>query len=136
VTERVTIVGHVVEPPQPRQSARGLAWTRVRVESVSGGHEVVEATAFGAFAERCVECLTAGDRVVIMGHRSEKGLVADEVAISVRRTPARSDRSGEVPDEPPDVDPEPWHTWVATPATRPPPLVVPRSIIVDDQEDY
>lgn len=92
MSERVTIVGHVVEPPTLRRSARGLAWTRVQVESVAAGHALVEATAFGGLAERCASCLASGDRAVIVAHHGEKGVVADEVAISLRHDPAHSVR--------------------------------------------
>ncbi len=112
VTERVTIVGHVVEAPHVRRSARGLTWALVRVESVAGHHVVVEATAFGAFAERCAACLTAGDRVVIVGHQGKRGVVADEVAISVRHHLAYAVRQ-----RPPDETPAPV-------------LVVPPSVVV------
>lgn len=112
MTEHLTLIGHVVDPPRLRRSARGLSWTRVQVESVGVGHEIVDATAFGAFAERCAACLTSGDRVVIVGHQSERGLIADEISLSLRH-----DLAYAVHQPPIDVKP-----------TQP--LVVPASVIV------
>ena len=113
---RITGECGIVSDPEIRFSQSGKAWAKVRVvfkdrkrdsngEWVDGDPSFLDVVCFGKYAENLVESVAKGDTIYVDGRLSSSKwedkegnqreswqVTADEVAVSLRWTPARTER--------------------------------------------